>query len=104
MYTRGQHHTRVLELYRDIGRMKSSHPGRVHVRSALDALTLQRNDTSYHCLVPMWDSFTDLLYRNPARRFSEDLLKAALQQVLQGLDFLHTECNLIHTRLSSDLS
>lgn len=58
----------------------------------------------HHCLVqePMWDSWKDLLRRNPAGRFTEDLLKAGLRQVLLALDFLHTECNLVHTDIKSD--
>lgn len=58
----------------------------------------------HHCLVqePMWDSWKDLLRRNPAGRFTENLLKAGLQQVLLALDFLHTECKLVHTDIKPD--
>ena len=45
----------------------------------------------------MWDSWKDLLLRNPARRFSDALLKAGLCQLLLALDYLHTECHLVHT-------
>lgn len=58
----------------------------------------------HHCLVqePMWDSWKDLLRRNPSQRFTEDLLKAGLRQVLLALDFLHRECKLVHTDIKSD--
>lgn len=58
----------------------------------------------HHCLVqePMWDSWKDLLRRNPTERFTEELLKAGLRQLLLALDFLHTECNLVHTDIKSD--
>ena len=61
--------------------------------------TIPRSGGDHHCLVqrPMWDSFKDLLYRNPTHRFTEDLLKAGLMQVFLALDFLHTECKLVHT-------
>lgn len=45
----------------------------------------------------MRDSFHDLLFRNPRHRFTEDLLKAGLMQVFLALDYLHTECKVVHT-------
>lgn len=79
--------------------MHTQHPGSALVRSALDAFTIPRGRGEHLCLVqrPMWDSFNDIIYRNPEQRFSEDLLKAGLQTVLLALDFLHTECRLVHT-------
>ncbi|KAJ5736092.1 uncharacterized protein N7483_001217 [Penicillium malachiteum] len=59
---------------------------------------------NHSCLVqiPMWESFRDLLYRNPYHRFTEDLLKSGLMQILLALDYLHTECKLVHTDIKSD--
>ena len=45
----------------------------------------------------MGDSRRDLLHRNPAHRFTEDLLKAGVRHLLLGLDYLHSECKLGHT-------
>lgn len=45
----------------------------------------------------MWDSFRDLLRRNPTHRFTPELLKAGLVQIFLALDYLHTECKLVHT-------
>ncbi|KAL4863676.1 kinase-like domain-containing protein [Aspergillus spectabilis] len=47
-------------------------------------------------------SFRNLLYRNPNHRFSEDLLKGGLIQILLALDYLHTECKLVHIDIKSD--
>jgi len=46
--------------------------------------------------MPMWDSFKDLLSRNSTDRFTEELLKAGIAQVLLALDYLHSECKLVH--------
>lgn len=45
----------------------------------------------------MWESFRDFLDRNPLRRLPASMLKMGLQQILAALDFLHTECKLVHT-------
>ncbi|EDN96385.1 hypothetical protein SS1G_01311 [Sclerotinia sclerotiorum 1980 UF-70] len=50
----------------------------------------------------MWESFGDRLDRNPRHRFTEDLLKAGLKQLSLALDYLHTECKLVHTDIKSD--
>lgn len=104
VYTRGQHHDKEFELYQTIGKTSPSHPGHRHVRTALEAFTIEHNNADHRCLVqkPMWDSFGDLLQRNPTHRFSEDLLKAGLQQVFLALDFLHSECKLVHTDIKGD--
>lgn len=82
-----------------IAKANPSHPGHRHVRTVLDTFDLQRTGGDHHCLVqkPMWDSWKDLLRRNPARRFSEPLLKAGLAQLFLALDYLHTECHVVHT-------
>ncbi|KAK3311581.1 CMGC protein kinase [Chaetomium strumarium] len=80
-----------------------SHKGRSYLRTALDQFTIDRpGGLPHHCLVqkPLWDTWGDLLYRNPNRRFSQALLKVSLQQLLSALDYLHTECKLVHTDIS----
>jgi hypothetical protein len=52
----------------------------------------------------MWDSWKDLLQRNPAGRFSEALLKGGLQHLLHAVVYLHTECKLVHTGKHPDLA
>ncbi|KAJ5236935.1 hypothetical protein N7489_007026 [Penicillium chrysogenum] len=86
-----------------------SHPGYVHVRTALDAFTIRNQGSGYqesehHCLVqkPMWGSFRHLMYRSPAHRLRDDLLKSGLRQIFLALDYLHTECQLVHTDIKSD--
>lgn len=113
VYTRDMGHIHEFQIYNHIRRAGNPlHPGHPHIRTALDMFMLPspyaaaggRGSIEHHCLVqkPMWDSWKDLLRRNPAGRFTEALLKAGLQQVLLALDFLHTECRLVHTDIKSD--
>lgn len=97
--------------YQQINGASISHPGRRHIRTALDIFTLPNPQEAahtphieHHCIVqkPMWESWKDLLQRNPSHRFTLDLLKAGLQHILLGLDFLHRECKLIHTDIKAD--
>ncbi|KAM3453548.1 hypothetical protein MY5147_007318 [Beauveria neobassiana] len=98
-------HHDEFNIYETIRKVKSPHPGRRHVRSALDKFALQSPAGKQHyCLVqtPLWDSWRDLLRRNPTNRFTEDLLKAGLWELLVGLDYLHAECKLVHTDIKAD--
>ena len=101
IFARGCGDQDEFEVYERLGRGNHAHPGFGHVRTALDTFLLPhpRDGDQHHCLVqkPMWDSWKDLLLRNPARRFTEPLLKAGLQQLLLALDYLHTECQIVHT-------
>jgi serine/threonine protein kinase len=88
--------------YKSLSAGSAYHPGRRHVRTALDVFTIPRQGGGHKCLIqkPMWDSFKDLLNRNPTHRFTKTLLRAGLTQVFLALDYLHLECNLVHTGMS----
>lgn len=99
IYTRDGGNQEEFQIYKQLNRGSSWHPGYAHIRKALDIFTIHSSSGEYPCLVqkPMWESFRDLLYRNTNHRFSEDLLKSGLLQIFLALDYLHTECKLIHT-------
>lgn len=100
IYTRNTNDRDELRIYEILANAGRSHPGYRHVRTALDTFRLEMpGGASHACLVqtPMWDSFRDLARRNPTGRFTEHLLKAALVQLFLALDFLHSECRLVHT-------
>lgn len=99
LYTRDEDNQEEFQIYKQLSQGSSWHPGHSHVRKALDVFTVSSLKGSHACLVqiPTWESFGDLLYRNPSHRFTEDLLEAGLMQILLALDYLHTECKLVHT-------
>jgi serine/threonine-protein kinase SRPK3 len=65
----------------------------------MDTLTIPRSGGDHEFLVqmPMWGSFKDLLHLNPRHRLTEELLKASLVKIFLALDYLHSECKLVHT-------
>lgn len=99
VYTRDRGHEDEFQMLEAIGKTNPSHPGYRHVRTALDLFQLHRPGGDHSCLVqrPMWESWKDLLRRNGSGRFSEPLLKAGLKHLFMALDYLHSECKLVHT-------
>ncbi|OQD73305.1 hypothetical protein PENDEC_c016G01465 [Penicillium decumbens] len=104
IYTRDEDNQAEFQIHKQLNQESSRHPGHAHIRKALDVFTIPCSRSNHSCLVqtPMWESFRDLLYRNPNHRFTEDLLKSGLMQIFLALDYLHTECKLVHTDIKSD--
>lgn len=99
VYTRQGLDNSEVNAYKSLRTSNPSHPGYEYVRTAVDSFTIQRQNGDHRCLVqkPMWDSFKDLLNRNPTHRFTEELLRTGLTQVFLALSYLHSECKLVHT-------
>lgn len=104
VYTRGETGQGEVQTYKALSQGDSSHPGYAHVRTALDTFTIPHQGSGHHCLVqkPMWGSFRHLMYRNPSHRLSKDLLKSGLKQIFLALDYIHTECQLVHTDIKGN--
>ena len=77
------------------------HQGWQFIRHPLDSFTLENGSETHLCLVsmplrkPLW------LYQD---RFHHDalpsnILKVVIQMVIQGLNYPHSECRVIHTRV-----
>ncbi|KAI0834278.1 kinase domain protein [Hypoxylon sp. FL0890] len=104
IYARGARRKDEFQVYKRLGAADRTHPGSRYVAAALDTFVLPRPGGDHYCLVqkPMWDSWRDLLFRNPTNRFTDELLKAGLKQLFLALDFLHTECKIVHTDIKAD--
>ncbi|KAJ6446052.1 CMGC/SRPK protein kinase [Purpureocillium lavendulum] len=94
-----------------IGKHDRSHPGRKHVVAGLDTFVTEKFTTGVHrCLVmePMREPLHILRRRLSAPRGTSlhpanlKLMKRIMRQVISGLDFLHSECGIVHTDLKAD--
>lgn len=88
-----------LKIYKRIAQGSKKHPGYKAVRSLLDSFDVDGPDGRHRCLVhpPLWESLLALLHRNPILRLPAPVLAFALQRVFLALDFLHNECQIVHT-------
>lgn len=78
---------------------RSRHPGRFHVRPALEHFTIPSRFGRRSCMVfelmrePLWIVGRHL----GCRGVPFDVLPKFLLPIFHGLDFLHSECGIIHT-------
>ena len=78
----------------------SKHPGREYVRTLQDCfLVTGRASNRHRCVVHdvLSNNLLSLRYLSPARKSSEVYLKQILIHLLLALDFLHSECHIVHT-------
>ncbi|GAQ47382.1 kinase domain protein [Aspergillus tubingensis] len=94
-----------LNISQHISRLRSEHEGRAYVRLVQDSFEVQGILGDHLCLVfeplrePLWVLGRRLGSTNGV---SAQVLKAFLRVILTGLDFLHSECRIIHTDLKAD--
>ncbi|OQE13071.1 hypothetical protein PENFLA_c056G10461 [Penicillium flavigenum] len=83
--------------------MSGDHPGRENIRRFHDSFTVTGPDGRHLVLVqePGCISLFDLKERMHENRSPEEMVKSILTELLQALDFLHTECKPVHTDIHS---
>lgn len=92
-----------INMYKCIEMGSQNHPGRSAIRSVLDSFDVDGPEGQHRCLVhpPLWESVSTFLHRNPVQRLPTPVLAFVLQRLFLALDFLHTECQIIHTGMCS---
>ncbi|KXJ86672.1 serine threonine protein kinase, CMGC group [Microdochium bolleyi] len=100
----GAQNNNELDMYRRMAQVKTRHPGRNAVRELLDSFDVSGPDGEHRCLVhpPLWESMFTFLHRNLVARLPPVLVAYTLQRLFLALDFLHTECHIIHTDIKAD--
>ncbi|KAL4797683.1 kinase-like domain-containing protein [Aspergillus venezuelensis] len=73
------------------------------IRSLTDSFDINGAEHKHRCFVhpPLFESVWAFLHRNPIGRLPVPLLAVTLKRLFQALDYLHTECCLIHTDISA---
>ncbi|PGH04890.1 CMGC/SRPK protein kinase [Polytolypa hystricis UAMH7299] len=100
----GQQLDDELKMYKRMERASKPHPGRDAVRSLLDSFDVDGPEEKRRCLVhpPLWESVLTFLHRNPVPRPPSPALAFVLQRLFLTLDYLHTECQIIHADIKTN--
>ncbi|KAI1878991.1 hypothetical protein JX265_003168 [Neoarthrinium moseri] len=93
-----------LNTYRRMEKGSKQHPGYSAVRSLLDSFNVDGPVGQHRCLVhpPLWESISAFLRRNPVLKLPPPVLAFVLRRFFLALDFLHRECQIIHTDIKAD--
>lgn len=80
------------------------HPGREHVVSFLDSFDHPGPEEVHVCIVfePLGENLLSLIERNKKKGVPVALVKTIAKQVLLGLEYLHDECDLVHTDIKPE--
>lgn len=77
-----------------------NHPGKAYIRTIQDSFSITSRAGNHHqCLVHevLSNDILSLRYTRPDCKLPEVMLKQILIHLLLALDFLHSECHIIHT-------
>ncbi|KAF8624835.1 hypothetical protein AX15_005718 [Amanita polypyramis BW_CC] len=80
-----------------------NHPGRSHIVSYLDSFTHQGMESSHICIVfePLGENLLALIERHK-KGVPRALVRSIVKQILLGLEYLHDECDLVHTDIKPE--
>ncbi|KIW13716.1 hypothetical protein PV08_08907 [Exophiala spinifera] len=90
-------------IYKYLSAIDSNHPGRKYIRTCLDSFEADGPDGKHQCLVhtPLWQTLRALQYQDSRHRLTEELLRPVLTCVIRAMDYLHSECHLVHTDIKA---
>ncbi|RXW22965.1 hypothetical protein EST38_g2890 [Candolleomyces aberdarensis] len=93
-----------IKLLSKVAAASLDHLGRAHIVSFLDSFQHQGPESSHICIVfePLGENLLALIERNKKKGVSRALVKTVAKQILLGLQYLHDECDLVHTDIKPE--
>ncbi|KAI0724203.1 Pkinase-domain-containing protein [Cerioporus squamosus] len=93
-----------IKLLRQVMDANPSHAGRNHIVSFLDSFDHVGPDGNHICLVfePLGENLLALIERHKKTGVAVDLVRVIAKQMLLGLQYLHDECDLVHTDIKPE--
>ncbi|KAK7468660.1 hypothetical protein VKT23_003164 [Stygiomarasmius scandens] len=93
-----------IKLLAHVASFSPTHPGRQHIVSFLDSFTHQGPEAQHICIVfePLGENLLALIERNRKKGVPRAVVKVIARQVLLGLQYLHDECDLVHTDIKPE--
>ncbi|KAJ7785901.1 CMGC/SRPK protein kinase [Mycena metata] len=93
-----------IKLLSRVASVSPLHPGRQHLVSFFDSFTHQGPEASHICIVfePLGEHLLALIERNKVKGVPRALVKVIAKQVLLALEYLHDECDLVHTDIKPE--
>lgn len=93
-----------IQLLQKLVTSNPNHPGRRHTVQLLDDFRHNGANGSHVCMVfeVLGENLLGLIKRYQHRGVPAHIVKQITKQVLLGLDYLHTECGIIHTDLKPE--
>ncbi|KAE8226352.1 hypothetical protein CF326_g7712 [Tilletia indica] len=103
-----QHYTETaldeIKLLQKLVAANPNHPGRRHCVSLLDHFKHRGPNGTHVCMVfeVLGENLLGLIKRYQHRGVPPNIVKQISKQVLLGLDYMHSECGIIHTDLKPE--
>lgn len=93
-----------IKLLSRVASFSPDHPGRSFIVSFLDSFCHQGPEASHVCIVfePLGENLLALIERNKKKGVPRALVKVIAKQILLGLQYLHDECDLVHTDIKPE--
>ncbi|KAF9455511.1 kinase-like domain-containing protein [Collybia nuda] len=93
-----------IKLLSQVSSVSPTHPGRSHIVSFLDSFFYQGPEASHVCIIfePLGENLLAMIERNKKKGVPRALVKMIAKQILLGLQYLHDECDLVHTDIKPE--
>lgn len=93
-----------IQLLSRVQSFSPDHPGRSHIVSFLDSFTHQAPESTHICILfePLGENLLALIERHKKKGVPRTFVRVIARQILLGLEYLHEECDLVHTDIKPE--